>query len=508
MKSIYSRNFAATALLVCVSFVIIFTAFFFLGRNYLINNTHDLLSDSADEVVRSARALSREDSLGSWDMRISISSVANVTSTHIFICDANGSVLCCSDLTVYCAKHQGKQVDASVIEAVGERDGSSLDKLTDLMGFYSEPQYVVAKPINSAGELLGYVFVSADGTNIMGSWQTFLGVAVAVAMAVMLVAILMSLVYSKKMAEPLDELTAAARKFALGDFSVRVKVREKRDDEIGTLLESFNQMADSLEQSDNQRQEFIANISHELRTPMTTIAGFADGILDGTIPREQEDKYLRKIADETRRLSRLVRSMLDLSQAESDAVDMTRRTRFDLSELLLQCLLSFEARAKEKQLDVDPQLPEDSMEVFAVRDSITQVIYNLTDNAVKFASPGSTITIRLYKKDGKAYVSIKNVGEPIPESDLPFIFDRFHKSDRSRSLDKDGVGLGLYLVKKILNSHGEEIAVSSRDGVTVFVFTLPLAPTLPKPPKPKKESRKDGKKEHKKSNERQGTETV
>ena len=213
---------------------------------------------------------------------------------------------------------------------------------------------------------------------------------------------------------------------------------------------------------------------------MTTIAGFADGILDGTIPHEQEEKYLRKIADETRRLSRLVRSMLNLSQAESDAVDLSKRSRFDLSELLLQCLLSFESRAKDKNLDVDPQLPEDPIEVFAVRDSITQVIYNLTDNAMKFASPGSTVTIRLYKKGAKAYVSIKNIGEPIPEDDLPYIFDRFHKSDRSRSMDKDGVGLGLYLVKKILNSHGEEVAVSSRDGVTVFVFTLPLAPAKQK----------------------------
>ncbi len=478
MKSIYLRNFLATALLVFFSFAIIGTAFFFLGRSYLINSTRERMSASADEVVRSALALSKEESLSSWNLRLTISPIANVTSSHIFICDQDGLVLSCSDLVLYCEKHQGKTLDPSVMQAVSA--GGEFDSMTTLMGFYSEQQYVVAKPISSGGETLGYVFVASDGLNVMNNWQAFLGVVFAVAMAVVLIAILMSLVYSKKMAEPLDELTLAARKFALGDFSVRVKTKEKRDDEIGTLMESFNLMADSLEKSDNKRQEFIANVSHELRTPMTTIAGFADGILDGTIPREQEDKYLRKIADETRRLSRLVRSMLDLSQAESDAVDLSKRSRFDLSELLLQCLLSFESRAKDKNLDVDPQLPEDPIEVFAVRDSITQVIYNLTDNAMKFASPGSTVTIRLYKKGPKAYVSIKNIGEPIPEDDLPYIFDRFHKSDRSRSMDKDGVGLGLYLVKKILNSHGEEVAVSSRDGVTVFVFTLALAPAKQK----------------------------
>ena len=148
---------------------------------------------------------------------------------------------------------------------------------------------------------------------------------------------------------------------------------------------------------------------------------------------------------------------------------------FDLTELILQTMLSFESRATKKGLDVDPQFPDNHIMVRADKDAITQVIYNLTDNAVKFASPGSCITVRLYKDNGKAYVSIKDCGETIPPEDLPFIFDRFHKSDRSRSIDKDGVGLGLYLVKTIINSHDEDIAVKSEDGMTEFVFTLPLA---------------------------------
>ena len=269
MKSIYLRNFLATALLVFVSFAIVGASFFFIGRNYLINSTRERMNASADEVVRSALALSKQEPLGSWNLRLTISPIANVTSSHIFICDQDGLVLSCSDLTLYCAKHQGKQLDPSVMQAVSS--GSEFDSMTTLMGFYSEQQYVVAKPIVSDDETLGYVFVASDEFNIMNNWQAFFGVALAVAIAVALVAILMSLVYSKKMAEPLDELTLAARKFALGDFSVRVKTKEKRDDEIGTLIESFNSMADTLEKSDNKRQEFIANVSHELRTPMTTI---------------------------------------------------------------------------------------------------------------------------------------------------------------------------------------------------------------------------------------------
>ena len=473
MKSIYFRNFLATAFLVLSCFIIIGTAFFFLGRSYLINNTRDSMRASADEVVRAASALSREQSLASWSLRMTISPIANSSSCHIFICDQDGLVLSCSDLVPYCGEHLGKQLDQTVVNTLHVEKG--LDRMSTLAGFYHEQRLVVAKPIESDGGVIGYVFVSSDNAAILGVWKTFIGVVLTLAIAVMLVAMLMSLLFSKKMAEPLDQLTVASRKFALGDFSVRVENTDHRDDEIGTLLDSFNNMADSLEKSDRKRQELIANISHELRTPMTTIAGFADGIIDGTIPRDQEDKYLHKIADETRRLARLVRNMLDLSQAETKAVDKTKRKKFDLSELLLQTLLSFESRVKAKNLDVDPQLPEDPIIVFAERDSITQVLYNLTDNAVKFAAVGSTIKIRLYKRDGKAYVSIKDRGETIPQDDLPFIFDRFHKSDRSRSLDKDGVGLGLYLVKRIINSHDEDIAVTSRDGVTEFVFTLPLA---------------------------------
>ena len=342
---------------------------------------------------------------------------------------------------------------------------------------YTNPRYIVTHEITreSDGELMGYVFVTNAPDNILSNWSTFVLIATVIAVLVLCMSLAVSLVYSKRMARPLDEIAAASRKFARGDFSVRVKQQEDPTDEMGALIDSFNKMADSLQNAENRRSEFIANVSHELRTPMTTIAGFADGILDGTIPKDQETKYLTSIRDETRRLSRLVRDMLDASQTRARAADPSKRTVFDLTELVLQTLLSFEARATQKNLDVDPQLPENHIMVIADKDAITRVIYNLLDNAVKFATPGSCLTLRLYRDAQKAYVSIKDIGETIPPDDLPFIFDRFHKSDRSRSLDKDGVGLGLYLVKSIINSHDEDIAVKSEDGATEFVFTLKLA---------------------------------
>ena len=473
MKSIDLRNFTATAVLVLTCFLLIAFSCVSIGRIYLIREYKSTMENSAQEVARAAEAISQSDSLNSWLLGMSISSLSRSTGIGILITDPDGVVVSCSDRAPTC-EHMGRQVP---LELITEIEGRRNLVISDLGGLYHQGHYVVTRSIASdkTGELIGHVFVTNDTDKLLSIWSSFLIIASVVMVMVFCLSMIVSLVYSKRIARPLDEMALASRRFARGDFSVRVRQEGDPADEMGALIDSFNKMADSLEKSEKRRSEFIANISHELRTPMTTIAGFADGILDGTIPKEEEEKYLISIRDETRRLSRLVRDMLSASQTNARAADPSRRTVFDLTELVLQTLLSFESRATAKNLDVDPQLPDNHILVVADKDAITQVIYNLLDNAVKFARVGSCLTLRLYKDNGKAYVSIKDEGETIPPDDLPFIFDRFHKSDRSRSLDKDGVGLGLYLVKSIINSHDEDIAVRSEEGVTEFVFTLKLA---------------------------------
>lgn len=474
MKSIYLRNFVATATMVSVCFLLIAFSFVLIGRNYIISEYRSDMEASAKEVSRAASAIAAGEELNSLALSMSLSSISNSTGNHIFITNSNGLVVNCSDRAPVC-RHLGLRISEDIIahmESVGY-----INQISSFENLYPDSRYTVALPINgySRQENIGYVFVTNSVENMLGAWSAFLSMAALISFLVFFMALAIALIYSKRMAQPLDEIAEASRKFARGDFSVRVKQVEDPDDEMGALIDSFNKMADSLEKSEARRSEFFANVSHELRTPMTTISGFADGILDGTIPHEEAQKYLVSIRDETRRLSRLVRDMLDISQMKAKVAEPGRRSAFDLTELVLQILLSFESRANSKKLDVDPQLPENHMMVMADKDAITQVIYNLLDNAVKFAESGSCITLRLYKDNGKAYVSVKNCGESIPEDDLPFIFDRFHKSDRSRSMDKTGVGLGLYLVKTIINSHDEDIAVRSENGVTEFVFTLPLA---------------------------------
>lgn len=473
MKSIYFRNFAATAATVFLCIVVIACSLVLIVRSFSISAYLTNMGNEATEISRLASAVADKESLDDWSLSMMLCAVSGSTGDEIIITDCDGRILSCSDEMPDC-RHIGLCVPGNILNQL-----SGTIIVTTPLDFgeiYSQPMYVRCEHIlDTAGDEIGYVFVSNIPSRVIRDWGSPATMLLIISGGVFIAALLATYIFSKRMARPLDEMAAASRKFARGDFSVRVRQIEEPESEMGALIEAFNKMADSLESSDKRRSEFIGNISHELRTPMTSIAGFADGILDGTIPKEEEEKYLISIRDETRRLSRLVRDMLDTAQQSARSASGASRTVFDITELSLQTLLSFESRAVKKGLDVDPQLPDNNIMVRADKDAITRVIYNLLDNAVKFAAPDTCITLRIYKDNGKAFFSVKDCGETIPPEDLPYIFDRFHKSDRSRSLDKDGVGLGLYLVKEIINSHDEDIAVRSENGVTEFVFTLPLA---------------------------------
>jgi signal transduction histidine kinase len=208
---------------------------------------------------------------------------------------------------------------------------------------------------------------------------------------------------------------------------------------------------------------------------MTTIGGYVDGILDGTIPKEKHRHYMQIVSDETKRLSRLVRSMLDISRLQDQGgIPEEKKTRFDLLECAGQVLITFEQKILQKGVNVEVQMPEHPVYTMANQDYITQVIYNLLDNAVKFCPEDGTMGISVREGTSKVYISVFNDGETIPPEELPLVFDRFHKTDKSRSQNRDGWGLGLYIVKTIICSHGENISVSSLDGKTEFTFTLPL----------------------------------
>ena len=240
---------------------------------------------------------------------------------------------------------------------------------------------------------------------------------------------------------------------------------------IGAVLLAFDMTAQAF--AERSRREFTANVSHELKTPMTTIGGYIDGMLDGTIPPEKQQHYMQIVSGEVRRLSRLVRNMLDIAKLQAMGVEESRKTRFDLGEELSDVLITFEQKIYNKHLDVRVDLPDKPVWTRAERDSITQVIYNLIDNAIKFCPDGGRLALRVQVDGGKARVSVENTGPTIDKAELPLLFDRFHKADKSRSADREGWGLGLYIAKTIVGAHGGDIWATSENGVTQFNFTLP-----------------------------------
>lgn len=474
MKTMYGRQFATMVGMVLLSFLMLGASFATLSYQYTIREKKDTLERNARYIAQFTSDSVESGGKLVWQtpaFQKYLSSVAKVSDSHVMVATPEGVIVYATSGSADLIEFQYAELSPATVASIVDGSRVGMDQLD---GLYREPRYLVGLPItNDKGYLQGLVLVSASASNISGVWRDLSGILLVTALAVVLIAAIISSVTSMRQSQPIKEIAAAARQFGLGRLDVRVDVGSRRD-EVGELAEAFNAMADSLAKSEQRRSEFIANVSHELKTPMTSIAGFADGILDGTIPPDQERHYLQIISSETRRLSRLVRSMLDLSRLQSD--ERAAQQQFDLCETLVRALVTLEGKVNAKRLEVDAQLPQDEpVPVWGDQDAITQVCYNLLDNAAKFAAPGTAITVQITKKDGKAHTRIRNLGATIPPEELPLLFERFHKADYSRSMDREGVGLGLYIVKTILGNLKENITVTSEDGVTQFQFTLTLA---------------------------------
>ena len=480
MRSLYRRQLTMMVSIMLLSFTLLAGAFMLLSYRYIIGETRDSVIRNAGYIAsftstyyRRYLTLNVQDEFYSSYM----ASIAMISNSNIIVADGSGKVLYATDGSRLYAP-EDSQLPNDVVEQVMEE--GAYNGVTTLGGIFQERRYISALPVtNQIGALpimQGIVLVGASASNLNEMWSSTATIFFFSAVVVFLISVIASTLTSAYQTRPLNEMAEAARKFGQGEFDIRVTGYEDRGDEVSDLAEAFNSMANSLEKVESQRSEFIANVSHELKTPMTTIAGFAEGILDGTIPPERERESLEIVVSETRRLSRLVRRMLDLSRLNALAEStVTAQEAFDLTEVMSRVLISLETKITDRQLDVEVQMPEDKLMVWGEPDSITQVCYNLLDNAAKFAAPGTAITVQITKKDGKAHTRIRNLGATIPPEELPLLFERFHKADYSRSMDREGVGLGLYIVKTILGNLKETITVTSEDGVTQFHFTLTLA---------------------------------
>ena len=398
------------------------------------------------------------------------------------MCDNEGKIILCKeqvgispyyDSSMVCTEHSSFKVDDNLIQRVYE-DGEAMA----VIDIDDKEHYVVGTAIyaptyaHGTSDIIGSVFATVEsGTSEIVS--TVLKIFVSVAVVCLLAGFIMIWILTKRMVTPLQQMSAAAKQFAVGDFSYRVKINS--NDELADLGYAFNEMADALDKLENSRRSFVANVSHELKTPMTSIAGFIDGMLDGTIPKDKQDYYLKIVSDEVRRLSRLVVAMLNMSKMESGDFEMKPKN-YNITDQIIHILLTFEQKIEKKNIKIRGLDDAKPHRVNADTDMIYQVIYNIFDNAVKFTNENGYIDISLKNSGEFVQISIKNSGEGIDESELSRVFERFYKVDKSRSLDAKGAGLGLYIVKMIVEMHGGRIyAKSDNPNEAEFVFTLPKA---------------------------------
>lgn len=472
---LFGRFFFTTFCIVILSITVMFVILSVFMSGYITYQQKDVLiknCEAISDTINIDSEISEDNGL-----KVLISTLGETSSADVFITDSDGFVQLCTcdafEKSGVCVHSENPVSDIMLINAQSD----DYFALTNIDGMLSERVYCAAcSASDENGQVFANVF-AVSSPRILKYFHSSIFKMFLISAIIPLVLLFVAEYWQiYKIKKPLKMMSAAARCVARGDFSKRIPVIS--DDEIGELSVSFNMMTNSLVSLEKTRRSFIANVSHELKTPMTTISGFIDGIIDGTITTDKQEYYLKIISGEVKRLSRIVQSMLSLSRLESGETKINA-TRFDIADVTLQIVISQEQRIAERNIDVLGLDTLDHAEVFADRDLIHQVIYNLVDNAVKFTNDSGQISFKISSDADFVYFNIRNTGEGIKKSDLPFVFDRFYKIDRSRSAIKDSTGLGLHIAKTIMGVHSGEISVSSIENeYTEFNFKLPKINSL------------------------------
>lgn len=481
-SNIFAKYFLLFAAIFLVTLTVLGTALTLMVNAYSQNERTNLLKENVQSVsgtISSSLIMQDINSRYSVEKELMCESlyiISNSIDADVFVCDVEGNIILCKERaysTPYlgefttCALHDSYSISSALLQRVYET-GTVTGRIT----VRGQTNYIVGTTIVSDGDVIGYTFAQTQ-TGVQSLALAVIRIFLLSALACLMLAFICIWHLTKKMVTPLQQMSAAAKQFAIGDFSYRVKVRGC--DELADLGIAFNDMADALDKTESSRASFVANVSHELKTPMTSIAGFIDGILDGTIPKEKQNYYLGLVSTEVRRLSRLVVAMLNMSKIESGEFQM-KPNNYDISDQIIRILLTFEQKIEKKNIEIIGLEDLQPQYIVADPDMIYQVIYNLFDNAVKFTNEDGFIKVTLEDLGSQIRVSIKNSGAGIKAEELSRVFERFYKVDKSRSLDAKGAGLGLYIVKMMVEMHSGRIYAKSEDENTAeFVFTLPKA---------------------------------
>ncbi|MCH5197837.1 MAG: HAMP domain-containing histidine kinase [Oscillospiraceae bacterium] len=452
--------------------------FFFV--NFWRNDRLSRLSDDALSLSRSVLSIYdingveeiTEDNLEL--IQSTFLGIVGYDDSEIFIASTDGKIIMCKEMaqTGSCLVHGNVHFPMELLVQTENVYPVTFSEQVDF-DFSDESVFLSALSLHFSGNRY-YIIAMQDVSSAYLPYTTeFFRMFFLTSLIAVFVAFIAALISSYRMVRPLKKMTAATKQYAEGDFSERIN-RADTYSELAELGAAFNSMAENLERIDQSRSMFVSNTSHELKTPMTIISGFIDGILDGTIPAEDEEKYLRIVSEETKRLSRLVVAMLNISKIEAGKLELSV-SDVNIGRLILTTFLGFEKKLSEKQIEILGIESLGKVYVSADETLLSQIFFNLVDNAVKFTPEYGIITVHVYEEKKNAVIKIKNTGRGIPEDELEFVFDRFYKVDKSRGLDAKGFGLGLYIVKSIIELHHGTIKVDSTlNEYTEFSVTLPL----------------------------------
>ena len=442
-------------------------------RNAYLEDSKQQMTSTADDVENLV-VFFANGSISFSDLSLQVAAKAQLYGNSIWIIDSVGMPWLMNDpseRTVVDREDIERYYNDMIVEL---NKGNTVRKITEANNIFNTPVLTVATPVLQNDKIVGYVFVHKQIYEMDQSLMAMYRQIVLAAGLAALIGMVLTYFFSKSMLRPLGVVTLGAKQLAKGDFDIHLRVSSQ--DEIGQLANTFNSVAADLKRYEAARENLIANVSHELRSPLTSIQGLIQASLDGTIEKDEIDHYLEVVLDESKRLNLLITDMLDLAKIESGQFPM-QMEEVELNELMRRVLISFESKINAKHLEVEAEFAEDKTFVLADMNRLTQVLHNIIENAIKFVPDGGRLKLGTEIYDKTVWVSVNNSGEPIAQEELPYLFDRFYKIDKSHTREKEGTGIGLSIVKNILKAHGQKIWVTSnaQDGTT-FTFTLKKIP--------------------------------
>ncbi len=474
-KTVFSRIFLINIVIVLVCIILLGSTQLILLTNFITKQSEESLGKNASSIVSLIR-----NNISFESLQNILQGFSRSSQSHIMVVDERSSVLIntpdsgfAEATPAFIPREYSKEV----------LSGKKTSNIGTMGGMFTETMFTLQVPISGEnGKTIGAVFISIPIPEQQRVKHEIFRILLISATMVVLISFILSYMLSKLISMPIHTIQNSAKAFARGHLDARVGpvATESGISEISELAVTFNDMALELEKVEEVRTSFISDVSHELRTPMTTIGGFVYGILDNTIPPEHQKKYLQIVYEEITRLSRLVNTFLDINRMQSDKMAL-KKTNFDINEAIRLMIIGLEKRLEEKNIKVLLNFAMENCYVVADSDSIKQVLTNLLDNAVKFTNPDGEISVTVSAKQQEVFVTIRNTGCGIPEEQQKMIFERLYKVDKARSVNREGAGIGLYLVKNILRAHDKNITVCSVEGqFAAFTFSLDRGRVLPK----------------------------